>query len=1562
MVQTDRSAIVAHVLDEAARRPEAAIHGEMFTAFVRVVLDRVRGPFLAQHPPKDILRYLDVAWTVIQRRTPGVVFADVRRAGTRGVHVLSHMDDQPFIIDTVRMQLRRADAGYWSGFHVIFEVERDADGLLTAVGEGSLRESLVLLEADGGRLVDDLDAATARLRESLLMAQLTVRDFRPMRRAVERVVDRCEALAEHQPDQASQWGETAALLRWLVRENFVFMGAEIDGEALGIQTHDGPFHGTIDGPWPEPHPPGTVRVRKARQESPIHRAGRIDEILVRFGDDDAAHGTVLFLRGMFTYRGVTQPSRHVPILRGVLREELEQQQAQPGTFRYKGIANVFDSLPTEFLFTTPREAISRMIDLVLDTETQQEVGATVLVAEDDSAFCLVSMPKGSYSEELRREVEDEVQRSLRASYVDHGLFVGRFDTLLLHFYLTGLQRRDEATIQHLVDRIRDLATPWTARLWLELAALHGEAAADKLVDTYGRAFPESYERHTPMPRVAADIDHLEALTDGSPVSADLFEAGGRLILRVYQARDIHLTALLPVLSHFGLIVRSSEVVPVRSRGAALEFDTFLLDADDATRARLLEHRDVFLDALPAVFDARVDDDPLNALVQTAGLTWREVDVVRAYSRYLRQIGIRLSAPRVMGILLSRPALCAAVVRWFEARFDPERDTDRAVHEAAARAAVFDGLRLLPTHDEDVVFGGLANLVEATVRTNAYRRDRPHWYLSFKLACGAIRALPGARPLYEIYVHSRELEGVHLRFGRVARGGLRWSDRADFRAEVLGLVTTQQVKNVVIVPEGSKGGFFLREPDADPGARRQQADRLYATFIRSLLDVTDNVVEGEVVPPPRVVRHDEDDPYLVVAADKGTAHLSDTANAISEAYGFWLGDAFASGGSNGYDHKKVGITARGAWVLVRRHFAEMGRDPYREPFTVVGIGDMGGDVFGNGLLESRQTRLRAAFNHVHIFLDPDPDPAASWAERKRLFDVAGREAGWDRYDASVISEGGGVFERASRAIPLSAQAGAMLGLEVEEASPEEVIRAILSMEVDLLWSGGIGTYVKARHETHDDADDRANDRYRVDADMLRFKVIGEGANLSLTSEARRQAASLGVRMNTDFIDNSGGVDLSDHEVNLKILLSGPVRRGELTADARNTLLEALTEEVATQVLVNNDTQGRQISRDRIRSQQDVFPFARAIAFVERTFGVDRATLGLPGDDILASRAARGDGLWRPELATLSAWVKRWAYRELIASGRARSLHGYDAFLRGYFPGEILERFEADVVGHQLADEIAMTVAITRIVGDAGAAFLPMAVETTGRSVFSVCDAMLRAQDLARAYEVRSTLEELRTSVSLQALYKAWVAVDRGCRDVVRFWLSAGQRPPTDAEIEAMLPAVDEVYALQADEVTRRDDAQVRAMVADDVPREVAMMVLKASYLNAALMVWSRAKHGDVSLRDTAILQIAAARASRLQEVIDRLRVWSATGQWEPIAVSILAQRFVKRLRELVRTLDGVTGAADVDTLEPVLAETVLADLRAQVDAIVPTDPDRRLDLAALLVLEERVSGAIARLDT
>jgi len=1530
-------------------------HVLLFRAFVEETLARIRGPFLAQHPAKQVLQYLELAFAHALEREPAGARVELRKGQGKSLMVLCSMDDQPFIVDTIRLFLKKYGADYWGGFNLTFEARRDAEGRLIGIGgEGAKRESLVLVEADGGSVLETLDESTQILATNLKIAQAVVEDFKPMTRAVERYIEKLEVLADRQPDQTETLRETAQFLKWLLAENFVFMGVDA-GEPLGIQRVESSYQGHTDGAWPTPHDPGTVCVRKSSVESPVHRAGRIDEILITPDND---RFQTLFVRGMFTYRAVTQPCRNVPILRRVLGGILGTSESVPGSFRYKGIANGFDSLPTEFLFTAPRTAIRDTLELIFESEQQQDVGVTFLETGPYSAFCLIAMPKGQFGDELRRELERDIVQTLSATYSDHGVFVGRYDTVLLHFYLTGVDFPGAEEMGRLQVRIREMATPWISRLWRALNEQHGEQRADELSEVYGLAFPDSMTRSTSARRAVADIEMLEGVSAHRQLATDLFEdESGQLVLRLYQAANVYLSDILPVLDNFGLVVRDSYGTTVDARGGQLFIDTFhVIGATGVKRADFLSSATHLTAALEAVFAGLVTDDGTNRLVLAAGLTWQEVEVIRSYVKYCRQLKINVSHTRMRELLLIRPDLCQQLIELWKVRFDPDLEEDR--DEAIARVSnkLVDQVRLIQAHDEDLLFSTLTQLVMGTVRTNYYRNDTKLQYLSFKVDCSQIDAMGSRRPLYEIFMHNKDVEGVHIRFGMVARGGLRWSDRDDYRTEVMGLATTQVVKNVVIVPVGAKGGFMLKDASRDPAMRRMEADRHYQTFIRGLLDLTDNAVGGKIVPPPRVVRHDGDDPYLVVAADKGTAHLSDTANKLSIEYGFWLGDAFASGGSNGYDHKGVAITARGAWVLARRHFAEMQMNPYEQEFTVAGIGDMGGDVFGNGLCETPHARLLAAFNHIHVFLDPNPDTSAACAERRRLFKL-GRGGGWNAYNTELISEGGGVFDRRNKSIPLSPQVQELLGIDAEKAAPEVVIRRILQMEVDLLWNGGIGTYVKATAESDADADDRSNDALRVSASELRCKVIGEGGNLGMTQKARIEAALLGVRLNTDFIDNSAGVDMSDHEVNLKILLDRVVEKGSLSVEARNTLLEEMTDEVAELVLANNDTQGRQLSRDRQRSIRNVFEFGRTIDFICKQNGVHRKQLFLPGHLELAERAERGEGLTRPELAVMSSWMKMYVFGELL-KGKPSRIPGYRDLLDGYFPKRVQKDYSASIHSHMLKNEIAMTMATTRVIADAGVTFYPLAIETTGRAVPAITNAYLKAQVLAGAATVRTTLEELRATVSLDTLNRCWVQVDDGARGVAMHWLSSRGSIPKDDEFASMVKSVDRVFELQASAVSARDRNLVGELTAKDIPESVALHVAKAQYLNTALMIHTEAKKQGATLEQVAVRHLAVARASRMQDILDDLATRPAEGFWEPIAMQLLRQRYTQLLRQMVARTP-VNGHGDsVDMLTPALEEGVLKGVRAVMDEFLEHEPHPAM--STLLVLEERLAGTIRRL--
>jgi glutamate dehydrogenase len=871
-----------------------------------------------------------------------------------------------------------------------------------------------------------------------------------------------------------------------------------------------------------------------------------------------------------------------------------------------------------------------------------------------------------------------------------------------------------------------------------LAARVGETAAGPLIRTYAQAFPEAYKEAFGPGRGVNDAVAIDGLEPGE-LSLEIYEPpnGTRRDLRLRITRigpAMPLSRVLPILQSLGVEVVDEYPYEVsralKEPAWILDFGMLLPERDIVGRATLAER---FEEAFAAAWIDRCGVDGFNALVVRGGLRWRQALIMRAYARYLRQVGISFSQEYLEDVLVDNVTITRLLVRLFEARFTPQEPADRAADEARIAGEIEEELNGVTSLDQDRILRAFLALIRATLRTNFFQVDddgTDRMSIAVKLDPRAVPDLPLPRPRFEIWVYSPQVEGVHLRFGAVARGGLRWSDRReDFRTEILGLVKAQEVKNAVIVPVGAKGGFYakrLPDPSVDRDGWLAEGTAAYREFIMSLLDVTDNLVGGEVVPPRDVVRHDGDDTYLVVAADKGTATFSDIANAISADYGFWLGDAFASGGSVGYDHKAMGITARGAWESVKRHFRELGLDTQTEDFTVAGIGDMSGDVFGNGMLLSEHIRLVAAFDHRHIFIDPDPDAAASFAERRRLFDLP--RSSWADYDTSLISAGGGVFPRSAKVLDITAQMAEALDLPVDlgQTTPDDLIRAILRAPVDLLWNGGIGTYVKAQDQTTADVGDKANDRIRINGSDLRCRVIGEGGNLGFTQLGRVEAARHGVRLNTDAIDNSAGVDTSDHEVNIKILLDGAVRRGILDMADRNALLAEMTDEVAAQVLQDNYGQNVALGNARAGAWALITVHQRMIRELEIAGILDRALENLPDDEELRARQQAGEGLTGPELAVLLAYTKIWLTGALSESDLADDPYFSSALIE-YFPGTLRERFAEEIASHPLRRQIISTVVANRLVNIAGISFVFRAMEETGAGPVDV----VRAAEAAMA---------------------------------------------------------------------------------------------------------------------------------------------------------------------------------------------------------------------------------------
>jgi glutamate dehydrogenase len=1459
-----------------------------------------------------------------------------------GTVVKSQMLDQPFIVDTVLLSLRAFDIGYQAGFNLVLGLGRDKKGKLTSVDDpANPLESMIYVVAEPTEDIDGLQKAlTCRLR----LAAAVVEGFKPM---TDTIRDTASALMAA-PKRTDSDTEIAGFLRWLLADNFVFMGLIHGKRRLGTAGESVCDLNDLHDLEAWTCGKRQVAVRKGPTESKVHRAGRMDEICVRLTD-----GSELKLQGLFTYRAVTQPSRHVPLLRKTLAKMLHDQDCKPSSYRFNGISNVFDSLPTEFLFTTHPDEITQMIDRVLESEQERTARAHILQStEDGSIFVLAAMPRGRWSDEVRAEIEGTLIAATGASYCDHGVFVGRYDTMLIHFYLTGCKPLTDQDSADISAEIMEIAAGWIERIHSALIEECGAEKAEALAIRYGHAFEDMYQRMTNPIQAARDIQLLEAVTESTRVLADVYQDDrGRLSLRMYQLHNILLSEMLPILDNFGLVILDQFSDPVSlPDGSLFTIDTFRLQGVRFAEEHIvLEQAHNLIDAIEAAFTGRVTDDGLNQLVLAAAVPWAAVDMIRAYLGYARQLGLRYNKARTEKILLAQPELVRHLWTYFHARFDPELSGDRSKAMAEAAETFDTGVRNLRANDQDVTFRTLFNLVSSSVRTNFYRADRIAHYISFKVDCSKIKQMPEPRMNVEVYVHHPEMEGVHLRGGEIARGGIRWSDREDYRREIQGLATTQMIKNVLIVPEGAKGGFFLKRSYDDRAVRRAEADRLYTFLIRGLLDLTDNIVDGQTVHPPDVVRHDADDTYLVVAADKGTAHLSDTANAVAQEYGFWLDDAFASGGSNGYDHKACGITARGAWKTTQRHFAEMGIDPYKEEFTTVAIGDPAGDVFGNGVVETQQMKLLAAFNHRHIFIDPNPDISTSFKERLRLFkDVKG----WEAYNTALISEGGGIFNRAAKSIVLSPEMKDVLGVMSDELPTDTVIRCILRMPADLLWNGGIGTYVKATDETHQDVGDAANDNLRVNAKELRCKIIGEGGNLGLTQAGRVEYALNGGRINTDAIDNSGGVDMSDHEVNLKILLSAAVAEGSLKTDARNKQLERLTDIVSNLVLDNSDTQGNQLSLDQIRSSRDPLFFSRTIDWVCKQSNTSRTALTLPSDDDLARRAASRKGLVRPELAVLQAHVKAHIFKELMASDPT-SIPGFDERVMSYFPAEIRRRFGEYIPKHMLHQSIGMTVLITEVLGDAGVLFYPMLKEWTGASASSITRAWLVAMDMINGHQIRKEID--RCDASFDAKYRAWIDVQYAITGLAALALNPGEsqlrNDPTDTirEVLRQLPKVQ--GAAHQEELTKMSGGHIGR----GIPENIALKIATLSKLTIAREIALAHKPED-RVSHTIIRYISVGEATGILPALRAMRVEQTSGPWDQVALAILRNRFFVLMRQLYTAIPlGPEVRLGVNRIKRrLIRKGPLSQLTQEVDRLLSSRPDT----AMLLVAEERIRGALA----
>jgi glutamate dehydrogenase len=1282
-------------------------------------------------------------------------------------------DDMPFLVDSVTSCLKSFGLTLERVIHPIVPVLRDGAGVLTGIGGkgGGHDESMIYVALAAGHENFDAPAIARQLQHVLEDVRLSVLDWSKMLALLDETA--AGLIAQKAPRLiAENNAEAAACLEWLKADHFTFLGARIygvaaskngpgkltmvEGSGLGM-LRDTSRHimdetgGYADG--------SDIRnfldiddrlvITKTRQMATVHHRVPMDAVAVKDIDEKGRTRRLILFVGVFTHRAYNRAARDIPFLRRKVGETLAKAGFGPSSHNGKLMATILDTYPRDELFQMTTDELLHASLRALALEKRPHF--SVFARPDrfgNFLSLMIYMPRERYNYELRQRLEGLCETTVPGEVIySHGSSSAGDQLVRIHIVLAVdhpqvLKGFDSHNLERALGRE---ASNWTERLRQSKGPGAGLDAS--VFELYQEAFPLAY-REVTLPDVAlADIMSFEALPRGDAprirLSRPGTDEGSVLLLTLYRRGGaVALSDLVPILEKFGLRVLTESAYTVEPHGREpLALQVLAVDLPPAARKHKgMENLSLLAEAFDAVWAGLAESDRLNQLVILEGLTAGEIAILRAYAKYLRQARFRFSETAIETALTTYPGLAGCYVKLFKERNDPDnKASDQSIAET--EASIEAALEAVSNADDDAILRAFGTLIRATLRTN-YFQDKP--VLSFKLDSRALGSLlPPPRPMVEIFVYSARMEAVHLRGGRIARGGIRWSDRReDFRTEILGLMKAQMVKNTVIVPVGSKGGFVLKKPPAPSEGRAalmQEGIACYKLMMQGLLDVTDNLdAAGKIVAPPRTVRHDGDDPYLVVAADKGTATFSDIANGISQDYGFWLDDAFASGGSSGYDHKKMGITAKGAWESVKRHFREIAVDVQKDPVTVVGVGDMSGDVFGNGMLLSKSLKLIAAFDHRHIFLDPAPDAARSYAERRRLFDLP--TSSWADYNPKAISRGGGVFPRSLKTIPLSPEIRQALDIQVTSLSPTDLMQAILKAPVDLLFFGGIGTYIKAAHESHADAGDRANDSSRVDGYDVRARVIAEGANLGVTQQGRIEYAARGGRLNTDFIDNSAGVDTSDHEVNIKILTKKLVDRKKLTIPARDKLLASMTDEIAALVLNDNYQQTQALSRMEARAAQSFDADVRYLKALEKKGHLDRVVEFLPDDEELTQRAAAGRGLTRPELAVLLAYSKITTYDRLIQSDFMP--HDFDAELLDYFPKALQQQFAAAIKAHPLKREIVMTRIVNALINRVGPTFLHDMETRTGAGIEAVVKAFIRARgalDLPMLWESIEALD-------------------------------------------------------------------------------------------------------------------------------------------------------------------------------------------------------------------------------
>jgi len=1456
--------------------------------------------------PEDLYGAALSLWTFGQERKPGEVKVRVynprfEKHGWHSTHTVIEIvnDDMPFLVDSVGIEMARQNITAHLIIHPVFGVERDAKGkavdfpLHSKRPEGLSDESFMHIEVDEQSSAAALKSIEDGIRAVFIDVRYCVQDWRAMRAKTLEIIAGLKKAPPKHLDKAVV-KEACEFLQWVHDDHYTYMGfREVDyagsgksarlevlpESGLGIlrDTERSVFDALRElGKMPkavqdELYRPELIRITKGNHRSTVHRRVHLDTVAIRkFDDKGKPVGEYLFV-GLLTSVAYNQTPRDIPLLRSKVAEVFKLAGFEPSSHSGKAIMHILESYPRDELFQID---VARLAEITLGINYLQERQRISLFLRRDPfqryISALVYVPRDRFSSGLRERLGDILSRNLNGSVAAHYTYMTDEVLTRVHFIIRTtageIPDYDEKEIEA---RLIDAGRTWGDKLRQALIESWGEERGIALNRKYGSGFPSAYRERFNAQTAIFDINQIEEALDDGEIRVNLYHPleaePHQLRFKLYQVgRPVVLSTVMPMMENMGVNVMEEapfdlEVTTDGPDAPHVFIHDFGIETSDGEAVDHTKIREAFHECFVRVWRGEVENDGFNRLVLSAGLGWRDVVVLRACSKYLRQTSIPFSQDYMEQTLAKNAGITRRLADLFNIRFDPDFKHDREAEEKACIADIKERLDKVENLDEDRIVRRFLNLIQSTLRTNFYQvgpDGEPKSYVSLKFDARSIQELPAPAPLREIFVYSSRFEAVHLRFGLVARGGLRWSDRReDFRTEVLGLVKAQQVKNAVIVPVGSKGGFVLKRPPpmSDRQAYLEEGVACYRLFISGMLDITDNLSADGVIEPDRVVAKDPHDPYLVVAADKGTATFSDYANAVSIDYGFWLGDAFASGGSAGYDHKKMGITARGAWESVKRHFREMGHNTQTQDFTVVGVGDMGGDVFGNGMILSEHIRLVAAFNHLHIFIDPNPDAAKTFTERKRLFDAV---KGWGDYDTSLISKGGGIFERSVKSIALTPEIKQLTGLTEDAVPPTKLINALLKAKVDLLWFGGIGTYVKSSEESNADAGDRANDAIRVNGEDLNCKVLGEGANLGITQRGRIEFAQKGGCCNTDAIDNSAGVDCSDHEVNIKILLGDVVARGDMTEKQRNKLLEEMTDDVARLVLRDNYQQTQSLSVTASRAAQSLDRHQRTMRSLERAGHLVRDLEFLPDDEEIADRLQARKGLTRPELSVLLAYTKNVAYQELLESDLPDDPLLSEDLVR-YFPPTLNERYADSVQSHRLRREIIATSVTNSMLNRTGPGFITEMKTRTGLSAPEIARAYTIVRDV---FDLRGLWQRIEALDNVASSEAQTAMLHETSRTVERMteWFLRNEVHPLDirSNIETYKSGVQELAAnlpvILGDVALAAMRERAGRFKSDGVPEDLAAAVGQLKVLSSACDVVRLAGPPNLPVLDTAIV--------------------------------------------------------------------------------------------------------------